>query len=198
MCSRFQLYAQAYPCKGTLHTAVITPGFHLIVPIAPLSRFKKIRDDPDDWHDRQLQIIVACSWRSDSGVRCVGREREKNREEKRERGKGGFSLSPLPHPLVVFFSCSHLFARSPRSERLEQTKIIVYISSSLPPVLMGFIVGKVQFYCTVCLPSEKKRHGSLVNFALRRVQLFINQVYTGNLQEAKLRKSRSSERNKHC
>ena len=74
-------------------------------------------------------------------MRCVGREREKNREEKRERGKGGFSLSPLPHPLVVFFSCSHLFARSPRSERLEQTKIIVYISSSLPPVLMGFIVG---------------------------------------------------------
>ena len=90
-------------------------------------------------------------------MRCVGREREQNGEEKRERGKGGFSLSPLPSVL------------SPRSERLEQTKIIVYISSSLPPVLMGFIVGKVQFYCTLCLPSEKKRHGSLVNFALRRV-----------------------------
>ena len=50
MFSRFQLYAQAYR-KGKLHTAVITPGFHMIVPTAPLSRFKKIRDDPDDWDD---------------------------------------------------------------------------------------------------------------------------------------------------
>ena len=46
-------------------------------------------------------IVVARSRRSDSGVRREGREREKNK---------------------VFFFCSHLFAPSPRSERLEQAR----------------------------------------------------------------------------
>ena len=34
----------------------------------------------------RLRLKVACSRRSDSGVRREGREREKNKEEKRERG----------------------------------------------------------------------------------------------------------------
>ena len=32
--------------------------------------------------------MVACSRRSDSGVRREGRERQKNKEEKRERERG--------------------------------------------------------------------------------------------------------------
>ena len=46
------------------------------------------------------------------------REREKNKERNRESP----SLSPLPHPLVVSFFCSHLYELSPRSERLEQAR----------------------------------------------------------------------------
>ena len=48
---------------------------------------------------------VSCFWRSDSGVRCERREREKIKEKKRE------FLSPLPHP-VVFFS-AHTSLRRP-------------------------------------------------------------------------------------
>ena len=64
---------------------------------------------------RPTRFLLACSMLSDSGVRSEGREREKNKEEKKE---GVPSLSPLP--LVVFFFCSNLFALSPRSERLER------------------------------------------------------------------------------
>ena len=46
------------------------------------------------------------------------REREKNKEGNRESP----SLSPLPHPLVVSFFCSHLYELSPRSEHLEQAR----------------------------------------------------------------------------
>ena len=48
-------------------------------------------------------LLIACSSRSDSGVRREGREREKDKEEKREGGAGVPSLSTLPHPLVFFF-----------------------------------------------------------------------------------------------
>ena len=48
---------------------------------------------------RPTRFLLACSRRSDNGVRREGREREKNKEEKKE---GVPSLSPLP--LVVFFS----------------------------------------------------------------------------------------------
>ena len=70
---------------------------------------------------QEVRGFIACSRRSDSGVRRGGRQREKNKEEKREGERGGRRLSPLPHPLVIFF-CSHLFALSPRSERLEQAR----------------------------------------------------------------------------
>ena len=56
-----------------------------------------------------LSLIIrwlARSRRSDRGVRRELREREKTED-------------PLTHPLAVCF-CSHLFALSPRSERLEQ------------------------------------------------------------------------------
>ena len=69
-----------------------------------------------------LGSVLACPGRSDSGVRREGSEWEK---------RGSPSLSPLPHPLVVvvfflfvFFLCSHLFALSPRSERLEQASSV--------------------------------------------------------------------------
>ena len=48
---------------------------------------------------RPTRFLLACSRRSDNGVRRDGREREKSKEEKKE---GVPSLSPLP--LVVFFS----------------------------------------------------------------------------------------------
>ena len=67
---------------------------------------------------QEVRGFIACSRRSDSGVRREGGQREKNKEEKRERERGGRRLSPLPNPLVIFF-CSHLFALSPLSERLE-------------------------------------------------------------------------------
>ena len=44
-------------------------------------------------------LLIACSRLSDSGVRREGREREKNKEEKRERGG---TLTPTP-PLGCFF-----------------------------------------------------------------------------------------------
>ena len=51
-------------------------------------------------------LLIACSSRSDSGVRREGREREKNKEEKRERGG---TLTPTPPPRCFFFSlwCPH-------------------------------------------------------------------------------------------
>ena len=71
-----------------------------------------------------LGSVLACPGRSDSGVRREGSERKKIRGK-----RGSPSLSPLPHPLVVvvvvvFFLCSHLFALSPRSERLEQASLV--------------------------------------------------------------------------
>ena len=72
-------------------------------------------------------LLIACSRRSDSGVRREGREREKNKEEKRERGGNAFLRShPSPaHSVVFFFFFSHLFVVSPRSERLEQTTLLI-------------------------------------------------------------------------
>ena len=65
--------------------------------------------------------LLACSC-SDSGVGREGREREKSKEEKWERDP----LTPTPPP---FFFCSHLFALSPRPERLEQaTKLCTKFS----------------------------------------------------------------------
>ena len=70
-------------------------------------------------------LLIACSRLSDSGVRREGREREKNKEEKRERGG---TLTPTPPPRLFFFFFfffSHLFVVSPRSERLEQTTLLI-------------------------------------------------------------------------
>ena len=48
-------------------------------------------------------LLIACSRRSDSGVRPEGREREKNKEEKTERGGNAFLRShPSLTPSVVF------------------------------------------------------------------------------------------------
>ena len=67
--------------------------------------------------------IVACSRRSDSGVRREGRNEKKNKKKKDGEGERRErlvpSLSPYPTPSLFFF-CSHLFAQSPQSERLEQ------------------------------------------------------------------------------
>ena len=70
---------------------------------------------------QDVRGFIACSRRSVSALRREGRQREKNKEEKREGERGGRRLSPLPHPIVIFF-CSHLFALFPRSERLEQAR----------------------------------------------------------------------------
>ena len=70
---------------------------------------------------------IACSRCLDNGVRHEGREREKNKEEKREREKGG-TLTPTPPPCCFVF-CSHLFALSPWSERLEQATTGMNISN---------------------------------------------------------------------
>ena len=70
-------------------------------------------------------LLIACSRLSDSGVRREGREREKNKEEKRERGG---TLTPTPPPRLFFFFFfffSHLFVVSPRSERREQTTLLI-------------------------------------------------------------------------
>ena len=76
---------------------------------------------------RSHQVLIACCRRSDSGVQREGREREKNKEEKRERGRNAFLRShPSPTPSVVFF---FLLLTSlcgvPRSERLEQTTLLI-------------------------------------------------------------------------
>ena len=52
-------------------------------------------------------------------------ESEKKISRKRGRGREEGTLLPcypLPHPLVNFFFCLHLFALSPRFERPEQAK----------------------------------------------------------------------------
>ena len=49
------------------------------------------------------------------------------KEESEEKIKRKRGLSPLSHPLVVVFLCSHLFPLSPaapRSERLEQVMLV--------------------------------------------------------------------------
>ena len=73
-----------------------------------------------------LGSVLACPGRSDSGVRREGSEWEKNTGEKRE----SLALTPSPPPrcccccCCFFFLCSHLFALSPRSERLEQASSV--------------------------------------------------------------------------
>ena len=75
-------------------------------------------------------------------VRREGREREKKKKSKEgERGERVPSLSPLTHSLgVFFFFFSHLFVVSPRSERLEQTTLL--IPETLNPVPRAF-----PFFC---------------------------------------------------
>ena len=60
-------------------------------------------------------------------MECGAKEvsERKNKEEKRE--SLALTLSPPPCCFVfvfVFFFCSHLFALSPRSERLEQASSV--------------------------------------------------------------------------
>ena len=71
-------------------------------------------------------LLIACSSRSDSGVRREGREREKNKEGEKE-GTRSFAFIPTPPPrwFFFFFFFSHLFVVSPRSERLEQTTLLI-------------------------------------------------------------------------
>ena len=60
-----------------------------------------------------VSLIVECGAKEESEKKLGGKK------------EGVPSLSPLPHPLVVvvvFFFCSHLFALSPRSVRLEQAR----------------------------------------------------------------------------
>ena len=79
-------------------------------------------------HPRILRgsLLIACSSRSDSGVRREGREREKNKEGEKG-GTRSFALIPTPPPrwFFFFFFFSHLFVVSPRSERLEQTTLLI-------------------------------------------------------------------------
>ena len=55
------------------------------------------------------RTILACSRRSDSGVRSEGREREKNKEEKRERGGNACEISEIYFQKVIppIFSTSN-------------------------------------------------------------------------------------------
>ena len=69
-------------------------------------------------------LLIACSSRSDSGVRREGREREKDKEEKREGGQAFLRSQPYPTP-SFFFSFSNLFVVSPRSDRLEQATLLI-------------------------------------------------------------------------
>ena len=55
-------------------------------------------------------------------MECGAKEESEKKNEEENRESESPSLSPLPHPLVVCFFCSHLFALSPRSERLEQAR----------------------------------------------------------------------------
>ena len=80
-------------------------------------------------------VSLAYSRRSDSGVWLEVRESEGRKElgskRGRERKKGTLSL-PITHPLL--FSCSHLLAQSPQSERLDhQAIIIIYYSFKIFP-----------------------------------------------------------------
>ena len=78
-------------------------------------------------HLSSHSLVLDCSRRSDSGVQREIREQEKKRwwrRRRREREEKRVpSLSPLPHPLAVFF-WSHLFTPTPRSERLEQVSLV--------------------------------------------------------------------------
>ena len=59
-------------------------------------------------------------------MRREGREREKNKEEKRERGGNAFLCSrPSPTPSVFFFLLLTSLCGVPRSERLEQTTLLI-------------------------------------------------------------------------
>ena len=83
-----------------LHTAVVS--------IPEISVPSPGRNKPPP-RIRGGSLLIACCRRSDSGVRRQGREREKNKEEKRERGRNAFLRShPSPTPSVVFFSSSHI------------------------------------------------------------------------------------------
>ena len=82
-----------------------------------------------------MLVSLAYSRRSDSGVWLEVRESESRKELGRKRGrerkKGTLSL-PITHPLL--FSCSHLLAQSPQSERLDhQAIIIIYYSFKIFP-----------------------------------------------------------------
>ena len=83
-----------------LHTAVVS--------IPEISVPSPGRNKPPQ-RIRGGSLLIACCRRSDSGVQREGREREKNKEEKRERGRNAFLRShPSPTPSVVFFSSSHI------------------------------------------------------------------------------------------
>ena len=72
----------------------------------------------------QLSEWVACSRSSDSGVRNEIREREKNKGKERSwKEEGNFALTSYLTPIAVFLFYSHLFAPSPRSDRLEQVRV---------------------------------------------------------------------------
>ena len=59
-------------------------------------------------------------------MRREGREREKNKEEKRERGGNAFLRShPSPTPLVFFFLLLTSLCGVPRSQRLEQATLLI-------------------------------------------------------------------------
>ena len=52
-------------------------------------------------------------------------EKKIRRKRGREGGTRSFTLTPTPPPRCFFFFFSHLFVVSPRSERLEQTTLLI-------------------------------------------------------------------------
>ena len=75
--------------------------------------------------------MITASIKPVPGIPIVERgakeESEKKISRKRGRGREEGTLLPcypLPHPLVNFFFCLHLFALSPRFERPEQAKAV--------------------------------------------------------------------------
>ena len=81
-------------------------------------------------------LLLACSSRPDSEARREGREREKNKEEKRV-------LTPTPPLVVVFFFCSHLFALSPTIWTPRTGYVGVHMKHELY-LLEGFLIIAVN------------------------------------------------------
>ena len=101
-----------------LHTAVVS--------IPEISVPSPGRNKPPP-RIRGGSLLIACCRRSDSGVQREGRERDKNKEEKRERGRNAFLRShPSPTPSGgFFFLLLTSLCGVPRSERLEQTTLLI-------------------------------------------------------------------------